>query len=281
MSTTNQVSVVVCTMNSLSSIEACHESLREAQVGEIIVVDARSKDGTRAVVDRLADVVLEDPGIGLGTARNMGIAKSSLPYVLNLGSDNVLPRESLKKMISQLEAERLHGIGATTRVAGDDYLARSMNAWWSTRFRSGPAKVIGTPSLFRGETLRADPFDTSREHSDDSELCERWARKYSARFAIAEATVYEVGKNEWSEVLLRARNYGVSDHEVFSAGSKSGWGIGRRLMSLSHPLRVDFLQPESRLDLKAAVVHAPFLAAFTGLRYLSWAQTSIRKGSRP
>lgn len=276
MSKTNQVSVVVCTMNSISSIQACLESLREAQVGEVIVVDARSKDGTREIADRLADVVLEDPGTGLGTARNMGIARSTLPYILNLGSDNVLPRESLEKMITQLETEDLHGIGATTRVAGHDYLARSMNAWWSTRFRSGPANVIGTPSLFRGDTLRADPFDTSREHSDDSELCERWSKKYSARFAIADATVYEVGKNEWAEVVLRARNYGVSDYEVYSAGSLSGWGFARRLISLSHPLRVDFLEPESRLHPKEALIRAPFLAVFTGMRYLSWARTSLR-----
>lgn len=274
------VSAVVCTMNSIRSIRQCLESLRTAGVGEVIVVDADSQDGTRVVADELADLVLEDPGVGLGTARNLGIARTTKPLVLNVGSDNVITAEALQIMIDTLEQDDLAGVSARTVVQGDDYLARSMNAWWAGRFRPGPAKVIGTPTLFRGDTLRTDPFDDSREHSDDSELCERWARKYGARFAISPATVGEVGKNEWAEVALRCRNYGVSDFEVFSQGVSDGWDNARKVRSLLHPARMDFVQPLRHNPPSQAIQAVPFLAWFTSMRYVSWARTALQRQSR-
>lgn len=274
------VSAVVCTMNSIKSIGPCLESLRSAGVGEIIVVDAHSSDGTRAAADALADVVVEDPGVGLGTARNLGIARTSLPLILNFGSDNVITREALERMVATLVESDLQGVSARTMVEGDDYLARSMNGWWSARFRAGSARVIGTPSLFRGALLRSDPFDATRQHSDDSDLCERWANAYGARFAISDAVVLEVGKNEWSEVLLRCRNYGFSDYETFSLGRESGWSFTRQAQSILHPARVDFVRPVTRMQPKDAVIAAPFLAAFATMRYVFWAGAAANRGHR-
>lgn len=269
------VSAVVCTMNSLKSIRECLQGLRVAGVGEIIVVDAHSHDGTRSVADELADIVLEDPGIGLGTARNLGIARTEGALVLNCGSDNVITREALETMISTLTDNDLQGVSARTEVEGNDYLARSMNAWWSTRFRPGLAAVIGTPSLMRGDLLRSDPYDTSRQHSDDSELCQRWAERYSARFAIAPAVVREVGKGDWHELALRCRNYGVSDFEVFTAGVSGGWSVRRRLRSIVHPLSVDFLQPLARLGPRRGLPVAPFLTWFVAMRYAAWVRRAL------
>ena len=42
-------------------------------MGEIVVVDASSTDGTRQVAEQLADPVLTDDGKGHGNARNIGI----------------------------------------------------------------------------------------------------------------------------------------------------------------------------------------------------------------
>ena len=90
------VSVVVCTKNSISAIRACLQSLRDSGVSDVVVVDASSTDGTRKVCEALADIVLRDPGNGLGQARNVGLSKSSKRYILNSGPDNIsrLPRFS-------------------------------------------------------------------------------------------------------------------------------------------------------------------------------------------
>lgn len=269
------VSAVVCTLNSISGAERCLASLRESGTGEIVVVDAGSTDGTRDVARRWADRMLDDPGTGLGNARNVGIASTTRRLVLNMGSDNVMPAGELQVMIDELERGAFQGVSARTVVEGADYVSRGLNAWRSGRFVPGPAAVIGTPTLFDGDLLRAHPYDPSRRFSDDSELCERWTREFGARFAISDAQVLEVGKTSWEEVVVRCRMYGISDEEIFSIGRRGGWSLARQAKSLLHPARVDLVEPLSRVDAADAVVSAPFLVAFTGMRYAFWLRAAL------
>ena len=276
--TPSDVSAVVCTLDSISAIERCLASLRESGVGQLIVVDAGSTDGTRDVAVRLADVVLDDPGVGLGMARNVGIAATTQALILNMGSDNVMPRGELQRMIDDLEALGVQGVSAGTLVVGDDYLSRGLNAWRYGRFPPGPAAVIGTPTLFDGGLLRMHPYDPERRFSDDSELCERWARDLGAKFAISSAHVIEVGKTSWDEIVVRCRMYGISDLEVFRVGRATGWSTARQLKSLAHPARVDFAEPLGRLTPMRAIISAPFLASFSTMLYSFWGKAAVTKG---
>ena len=274
---TDDVSAVVCTRNSISGIERCLTSLRRAGVGEIILVDAHSSDGTREIGDALADRVLEDPGTGLGQARNIGIAQTSGALVLNMGSDNVMPPGQLELMIQDLLEGGFDGVSARTVVEGSDLVSRGLNAWRTGRFVPGPIAVIGTPTLFRGDLLRAHPFDPKRTFSDDSELCERWAREFGSSFAVSHAFVQEIGKATWQEVAIRCRMYGISDEEVFRIGRQGGWSNVRQLQSILHPLRADLLLPLRRLPRPQAISSAPFLAAFTAMRYGYWIQAAKKR----
>ena len=275
----SDVSAVVCTMNSISGIERCLVSLREAGVGELIVVDAHSSDGTREVAQRLADRMLDDPGTGLGNARNVGIAQTTKPLILNMGSDNVMPSGQLEIMIACLQGGGFQGVSAQTAIEGKDYASRGLNAWRKGRFRPGPSAVIGTPTLFVGYLLRKNPYDPNRRFSDDSELCERWVRDFSARFAISEATVLEIGKTSLAEVLIRCRMYGISDEEVFRHGRESGWGVIRQARSLLHPALADFVDPVTHLSATEAIASAPFLAGFAATRYFYWGQAAFTRSN--
>lgn len=265
-----EVAAVVCTRNSINGIKRCLDSLRASNVGEIVVVDANSTDGTRAVAEQVADRVLQDPGIGLGNARNIGIASTTAHFILNLGSDNVLPKGQLQKMIDYLEGYGYQGVSAQTRIRGTDFISRGLDSWRTGRFPPGPTKVIGTPTLFEGQLLRVHPYSPDRRFSDDSELCERWARDFGARFAISDAYVEEIGKATWDELCVRCRMYGESDAEVFRAGVRQGWNSFRKVRSLGYPLRADLFTPAKRLGGKRGVRALPFLALFTALRYQGW-----------
>lgn len=277
---TAQVSTVVCTLNSAASIRACLDSLRAAGVGELIVVDAGSTDGTREIAGEVADLLLDDRGVGLGNARNIGIARTTGAFILNMGSDNVMPEGQLEVMVRDLQATGSAGVSARTVIAGNDYVSRGLNAWRRGRFPAGPAAIIGTPTLYVGDLLRAHPYDPTRRFSDDSELCERWARDLGASFAISSAYVLEKGKATWPEVATRCRMYGISDDEVFRRGSSEGWSASRKAMSLLHPLRVDLVEPITRLDPPSAISSAPFLIAFTAMRYGSWLNAAATRAAR-
>jgi glycosyltransferase involved in cell wall biosynthesis len=275
----SDVSAVVCTLNSGSSIRACLTSLGESGVGQIVVVDASSVDGTKEIAHELSDLVVTDPGSGLGHARNIGIARTTGKLILNMGSDNVMPRNQLQLMIEDYVSSGVQGVSAQTFIEGNDFVSRGLNAWRSGRFKPGVASVIGTPTLFDGELLRENPYDSTRRFSDDSELCERWASMFGATFLISRARVQEIGKASWDEVLVRCRMYGISDDEVFRHGSDEGWSFSRRLSSIAHPARADFIGPLSGLPTTEAIANAPFLATFAALRYAFWAQTAVKKAS--
>jgi hypothetical protein len=185
-----------------------------------------------------------------------------------------MPHKQLSIMIATLEANDLAGVSAQTLIEGSNYATKGLNAWRRGRFRPGPATVIGTPTLLRGDLLRQHPYDPNRRFSDDSELCERWTSQFSAKFAISGAYVLESGKTSWDEIRIRCEMYGVSDSEVFREGRYRGWSIQRRLASLAHPLRVDFLTPIRHLELKTSLETLPFMAAFTGMRYFYWIKQS-------
>ena len=264
------ISAVVCTKNSIASIERCLASLKQADVHELIVVDARSVDGTTEIAAQFADKVLFDEGTGLGAARNIGIAETSGDYILNFGSDNVLPPGQLDIMRTDLVQGNYDGVSAQTFIEGSGYLSFGLNTWRQGRFRPGPAHVIGTPTLFKGDQLRGSPYDETRIFSDDSELCERWQRTFNSTFAISSAFAWEIGKATLHEIAVRARMYGISDHEVFRQGREQNWSPLRQVQSFLHPFLRDFLDPVTHSDPGSALAAAPFLAAFTSLRYVGW-----------
>lgn len=264
------VSAIVCTLNSESGIGSCLKSLRESGVGQIILVDGGSTDQTLEIAAPYVDLILDDPGIGLGNARNIGITQSHLPLVLNMGSDNVFPQGELAKMVDFLENTNHQGVSAMTRVQGSNYVSRGLNFWRSGRFQPGVRNVIGTPTLFYGDLLRSHPYDSTKRFSDDSELCERWAREFGATFAISDSICFELGKANWPELKIRAKMYGVSDHETFARGKSEGWGFTRRLKSLLYPLIADLLTPLKSGSLSHRIVAFPFLVVFTSYRYVGW-----------
>ena len=271
------VAAVVCTMNSISGIRECLTSLRQSGVGEIVVVDASSTDGTREVALELADLVVSDPGTGLGRARNAGIERTTKPLILNMGSDNVMPDGELQKMIDYLVVNDFHGVSAQTVIEGDDWISSGLNTWRQGRFPEGEVSVIGTPTLFLGDLLRSHPYDPTRMFSDDSELCERWRTELGARFGISNAVSQEIGKTSWDEVKIRCRMYGKSDAENYANGLKGGWSATRRLQSVAYPFKKDFLTPLSSPHTKVTPKDFGFLMIFVLLRYQSWIINSLKR----
>ena len=271
------VSAIVCTMNSVASIERCLESLKTAGVGEIIVVDGGSSDGTMEIAERLADRLLRDDGTGLGQARNVGIEAATLPLILNFGSDNVLIEGALEAMLARVDDSGAAIVGAVTRIEGHSYFARAMDAYRVARYKPGPATVIGTPTLINGDMLRAHPYRPERRFADDAELCERWADELGAHFEIAPVETLEVGKVSLEDGWGRWKMYGVSDAEVYRAGSLSGWTRRRKIQSVLYPMKQEFLHPAREMLGQRSGKYIPFLGLITARRYMTWAGQVVRE----
>jgi glycosyltransferase involved in cell wall biosynthesis len=85
------VSVIVRTFNSGGSLEACLESIRRQSVAaEVVVVDSGSSDGTLALAEAEAEVLIHLTDYTPGRALNAGASKASSPLHIAISSHAVL-----------------------------------------------------------------------------------------------------------------------------------------------------------------------------------------------
>jgi glycosyltransferase involved in cell wall biosynthesis len=270
------ITAVVCTFNSESTIERVLLSLQENGIEEIIVVDAHSEDKTIDLVKKYTNVILNDPREGLGKARNIGIATATKKYVVNVGSDNIMPRESIIQMLTYMIDHNYSGVSAQTfLLESKNYLSFALNLYKQLRYFPGERNVIGTPTLFETKLLIDNPYDAKMTWSDDGDLCTRLAQT-GHKFAIADVSVYEIGSEEFSSIVTRWKMYGKSDWETYLKYSP-GWTIKRKIKSLLYPLMNELILPLKKAKFGDKFAVLPFLLLILFVRYTSWIKWSLKK----
>lgn len=269
------VAAVVCTFNSEANIGKVLASLKDNFIEEIIVVDAASEDKSVEIARQYTNLIFQDPREGLAKARNIGITEVTKKYTLNVGSDNIMPEGSIFSMLDYMIKNNYSGVSAQTLLKSDKitYLSFAMNIYKQLRYYPGERNVIGTPSLFETKLLKENPFDNKMSWSDDGDLCTR-LRAEGHRFAIADSTVYEIGSESISSIIIRWKGYGKSDWETYSKYSVN-WSFSRKLQSILHPLKNELFLPMIKARLVDKIRIFPFLLFITFLRYSSWIRWSI------
>lgn len=276
------VSVIICTHNAEKTIKNCLISIRKNNPREIILVDAHSSDQTQKIAKPYVDKIVEDLGKGLATARNIGLKHITGKYVFNLGSDNVVPKFTLKYCLDYLKKNNYIGVSTQTFIKNthQSYFSYAMNLYKKTRFYPGRRAVIGTPHLFLTSILKKYKFDNRMTWSDDSDLCLRLAKqKYT--FGVANTYVYEIGKSDIKSILDRWKHYGLSDYEYYSKYHK-GWKIKRKILSALHPLFCELIKPltSDRLKIINKIYMTPFLIIIIITRYYGWLLAIIKPQSK-
>lgn len=275
----SNLTAVVCTLNSENSLERCLVSLVEI-VDFLIVVDGGSSDGTLAIADKYANLMLYDSGSGLGEARGLGLAQVKTDYILNCGADNILSSKVVNKMLKILESTPVvYGVSCQTVVEEKGYLSKVSNRIWRTRFTSGYSQMVGTPNIFRTQQLRKFGYSKTRGWSDDEEICIRMYREEKALFKIIDDECQEIGQATLRRQIYRYFHYGFSDFEIFSARKKE-WSFLRRVKSILHPFRVELLNPVIRLNVLDKFFCLPVMLSATLLRYSGWVYRLLISGFR-
>lgn len=275
----SNLTAVVCTLNSENSLGRCLVSLVEI-VDFLIVVDGGSSDGTLAIADKYANLMLYDSGSGLGEARGLGLAQVKTDYILNCGADNILSSKVVNKMLKILESTpAVYGVSCQTVVEEQGYLSKVSNRIWRTRFTSGYSQMVGTPNIFRTQQIRKFGYSKTRGWSDDEEICIRMYREEKALFEIIDDECQEIGQATLRRQIYRYFHYGFSDFEVFSARKKE-WNFLRQVKSVLHPFRVELLNPIVRLNAIDKFFCLPVMLLATLLRYSGWVYRLLISGFR-
>ena len=206
------VSIVVCTKNSANSIEEVLNSVRKNNPLEIILVDANSIDDTREIAKKYVTKILTDPGKGLAIARNLGLEQVKGKYTFFIGSDNVIGKNTLKRLIKYMKLHNYVGVAALTRLKNRNanYLTQGLDLRWQLRFYEGPREVIGTPYLYKTDVLRKFKFSPEMSWSDDSDLGARMANN-GVKVGYSNIICWEIGVDTWKSVYYRFKMYGKGD----------------------------------------------------------------------
>ena len=163
----SDVSVIICTRNNCENIQAVIESVVTQQPKEIIVVDGKSTDGTREIVENLPVTLLTDPGQGLAMARQIGLEESTGDYIFYCGDDNIIPTNAIMELKNYLDSHDIVCAGMLTRLKNCDenYWAFGADIRWQTRIYEGEREVVGTPNMYYRRVLEEIGWNTDLKFS--------------------------------------------------------------------------------------------------------------------
>ncbi len=126
-----RVSVIIVSWNAREFLRGCLDSIRQTaadDVGEVIVVDNASSDGSADMVRRdFPEVILIEPGDNLGFARanNLGMARAQNDFLALVNSDVVVKSGCLQQLANALEDHPDAALVGPRIVGGDGQLQGS------------------------------------------------------------------------------------------------------------------------------------------------------------
>jgi glycosyltransferase involved in cell wall biosynthesis len=223
-------SVVIPTYRRRRSLERVLAGIRDQQYPsdrlEVIVVNDGGDDGTVEMVRSLEIGfrlrVLEQPNLGPGAARNLGVEHAASPFVLFL-DDDVVPTRGLVAEHASVHRDS-RDLVVMGSMLGDGRermpwlrwesvtLAKQYDAMEAGLFRPTPWQFYtGNASLLREHVVRAGGFDPRFRRAEDIELGFRLER-LGLTFAFQRnAEGRHLSRRSYTAWLDAARQYGRND----------------------------------------------------------------------
>lgn len=230
-----RVSVVIPFRNAGRTIAETVESVRRQSFGdwELIAVDDRSTDDSRAIVAACADAddrirVIDGPGLGVSAARNAGVAAARGVLIAFLDADDLWLPTKLALHVQRFERETDLGLAfdRVRFVAADGTPTPVRSRARGSRIRpdallyENPACTASTLVMRRRTFAEAGGFDIALAHAEDLELMLRVACRTAWRVSALPAvlTHYRASPDGasadlhrmfvgWHRVMQRARRY--------------------------------------------------------------------------
>ena len=161
------VSVVIVSYNSRDTIGECLASLRSPAIGEVVVIDNASSDGTadlvRETFPRVRVVANADNG-GYARGVNQGIGLSSGRYVLVLNPDIAVEDGAVEALVRFMDAHPDAGLGASKLINPDGTLQYSCRRFYTLATLLLRRTPLGR--LFRNSSAIADYLMLDYDHEE-------------------------------------------------------------------------------------------------------------------
>jgi glycosyltransferase involved in cell wall biosynthesis len=144
------VSVVIPCRNELGYIESCVRSILAQNAPgvnfEVLVVDGRSDDGTREILDRLADTdprlrIVDNPNRIVSTALNLGIRAARGSVIIRIDVHTEYASDYLRQCLSVLAESCADNVGGPWVACGNGYVGCAIAATFQSPFAVGGSRA--------------------------------------------------------------------------------------------------------------------------------------------
>ncbi|WP_433889312.1 glycosyltransferase family 2 protein [Streptomyces sp. CA-111067] len=228
-----RVSVVVITYNDAEQVTAAVRSALEQgdEVGEVLVVDDCSTDGTAQVLAGLAGTdprvrVLRRTGNsgGCGTPRNDGLAAAAFPYLMFLDSDDILPPGAVDALLP-LAAKQRADVTAGRAVRCE---------------LPGGRETVWAPQLYdtaAGATLPGTVLTGIRQHPEVLWDTLSVNKLYRTAFLRERHLTFPDGAFHYEDFVFTARVYAAAPRIAYTDEPVYVWHVRRQAARLSISLR--------------------------------------------
>ena len=132
-----RISLILCSRNRSAQLEMCLRQIPVKEIaevhGELVLVDSCSEDNTWAVIKRFAEschcavTIVRAEQLGLGFARNVGIAASKGPILVFTDDDCYLAKGYIRKAVNVFKDAEFQYCGGKILLYDKEYAMYSVN----------------------------------------------------------------------------------------------------------------------------------------------------------
>ena len=230
MSSELEVTVVVCTKNSIATIQTCLESILRNNPSNLYLVDANSNDGTRDLAQRLGVSIVDGRGMGLTADRQLGIEKSRTKFTFFIDCDHVIPENYLSIMLEIIQKEKYVLVQSKLAINNPAGLLNlGENAYYELIHNNPRERIIPgiAPAVF--ETLKLKKgsdleIEDGRTQTIDDTSWASKAVRAGAKIGIEGPLVLQSHQPGFKSYYQKFKWYGIGDGEFCSINRRLAFG---------------------------------------------------------
>lgn len=231
MSKTKKLSIVIPCYNEKATIEKILEEVAEVNLGktkkEILIVDDGSKDGTRAILKKLAEkdksinLLFQKVNQGKGAALKRGILESTGDVVVVQDADLEYDPQEYKRLLYPIERGHADVVYGSRFIGGEPHRIIYYRNQVANKFLTMLSNIFTGLNLtdmetcykmFRGDLVRKLAKDLKAQRFG-------FEPEITARVAKSGARVYEIGISYYGRSKEEGKKIGMKD------GLKAIWEI--------------------------------------------------------
>lgn len=215
------ISVVICNKNSIQFLKKTIPIYKKIKLGELMVIDGKSKDGSINYLKSEKVKIISDYGKGLSYSRKIGIKNSTKKFIFIAGPDDLCDEKFFKKLCNKFKKNNFEAANCLLKIKKPiTYWDMGLNFYFAYIRKPGVSKVIGTPTIFNKNIFKKIKYNNKTFGCDDTDISEQLINN---NFKIGTFNIVcdQGNQNILKNISDKFKLYGISDINYYKFKNKN------------------------------------------------------------